>query len=68
MTFETIIAEVQAIDTTNLDSVVAALAQVVTDLQTLQSETSVPVVEPVTVTGVANVITFSDGSTQNFPA
>jgi hypothetical protein len=67
MTFETIIAEVQAIDTTNVDAVNAAVLQIVTDLQTLQAATTSPVVVP-TVTGVANVITFSDGSTQNFPA
>jgi hypothetical protein len=67
MTFETIIAEVQAIDTTNVDAVNAAVLQIVTDLQTLQAATTSPVVVT-TVTGVANVITFSDGSTQNFPA
>jgi hypothetical protein len=49
VTLQTVLAEVQAIDTTNLDVAVAALAQVTTDLQTLIAAGPVlPATTPVT--------------------
>jgi ribosomal protein S10 len=59
-TLQSILAEVQAIDTTNLDSVVASIAQVVTDLQTL---IAVPVaVDPI----VTIVTTTASGVVETF--
>lgn len=47
-TLESILAEVQAIDTTALDAVAAALTQVVTDLNTLiAAQPVVPAADPV---------------------
>lgn len=55
-----IIAELQAVDTTALDVVVAAVNQAVTDLQALPAS-------PVAPTAASVVITFTDGSTQTVP-
>lgn len=61
-TLQSILAEVQAIDTTNLDSVVAALAQVVTDLNTLIAVAPVATINPITTI----VVTFGDATTESF--
>lgn len=65
MTFDTIIAEVQAIDTTNVDAVNAAVEQIVADLNTLKAEqnpsTGAPAVSSV-------VVSFTDGTSQTVTA
>jgi hypothetical protein len=59
-TLPEILTEVQAVDTTSLDSVVAALAQVATDLQAVIAATPAPTADPVAtvvVTTASGVVT-----------
>lgn len=63
-TLQEILAEVQAIDATNVDAVQSAVAQIVTDLQAQIDAQAEPVVQADPVVSIRT--TLQSGATANF--
>lgn len=63
-TLNDIVTELQAVEKTELDAVVAALETAVTDLQALAGQTPAT---PAAPTVVSVQVTFTDGSVQTLP-
>jgi hypothetical protein len=62
-TLQSVLAEAQAIDTTQLEGVPAAVAQIITDLQALIAAAPAPAADPV----VSFTETHQSGATVVFP-
>ena len=66
-TLQSVLAEAQAIDTTSLEAVVPAVAQLVTDLQALIAAQPAAPATPAAPVATSVTITFSNNSTQVLP-